>query len=78
MARMARLVVPGGAHHVTQRGVRRMATFFAVDDERAYLELLAEARTEMGSGLESRIATTTTDAATHRAGTNNRYSLFKT
>lgn len=53
MARMARLVVPGGAHHVTQRGVRRMAPFFAVDDERAYLELLAEARTEMVSGLES-------------------------
>ena len=28
MARLARLVVPGLAHHVTQRGNRREAIFF--------------------------------------------------
>jgi len=31
MARMARAVIPAIPHHITQRGVRRMETFF--DDE---------------------------------------------
>ena len=48
MARMARLVVPGHAHHVTQRGNRRMETFFGAADYRAYLELLAEALERTG------------------------------
>jgi putative transposase len=42
MARLARVVVPGVAHHVTQRGNRRQATFFQEDDYRAYLDLLGE------------------------------------
>ena len=42
MARMARLVVPGLPHHVTQRGVRRMPVFFDDGDYRAYMALLAE------------------------------------
>ena len=42
MARLARVVVPGVAHHVTQRGNRRQATFFQEDNYRAYLELLGE------------------------------------
>ncbi len=41
MARMARLVVPGHPHHVTQRG-NRHAIFFGDDDYRRYLSLLAE------------------------------------
>ncbi len=48
MARLARLVVPGVAHHVTQRGNRRMETFFGADDYRAYLDLLAEACDKTG------------------------------
>ncbi len=43
MARIARLVVPGEPHHVTQRGNRRLQTFFDDDDYRAYVELLAAA-----------------------------------
>ena len=43
MARMARLVVPGYPHHVTQRGSRRQTTFFCSDDYEAYLRLLAKA-----------------------------------
>lgn len=46
MARMSRLVVPGYPHHVTQRGNRRMKTFFCEDDYLAYLKLLAVAKTE--------------------------------
>jgi len=42
MARMARIVVPGLPHHVTQRGNRRLPTFFVDEDYRAYLALLAE------------------------------------
>ncbi len=42
MARMARLVVPGHPHHVTQRGNRRQPVFFSDDDYAAYLGLLAE------------------------------------
>ena len=42
MARMARVVVPGYPHHVTQRGNRRQRTFFDDADYAYYLELLAE------------------------------------
>ena len=41
MARIARVVVPGMPHHVTQRGNRRMPTFFCDEDYGAYLSLLA-------------------------------------
>jgi putative transposase len=41
MARMARLVVPGVPHHVTQRGNGRARTFFT-DDDALYRSLLAE------------------------------------
>ena len=43
MARLARVVVPGEAHHVTQRGNRRETVFFGDDDYRAYLALIAGA-----------------------------------
>jgi len=42
MARLARVVVPGVAHYVTQRGNRRQETFFNEDDYAAYLSLLGE------------------------------------
>jgi len=42
MARLARVVVAGVAHHVTQRGNRRQETFFQESDYRAYLTLLSE------------------------------------
>jgi REP-associated tyrosine transposase len=42
MARLARLVIPGLPHHVTQRGNRRQQTFFNDEDYAAYLELMAE------------------------------------
>ena len=41
MARLARVVVPGMPHHITQRGNRRQTTFFCDDDYRAYLDLMA-------------------------------------
>ena len=42
MARLARVIVPGVPHHVTQRGNRRLATFFSEADYAAYLELMTE------------------------------------
>jgi putative transposase len=42
MARLARVVVPGVPHHVTQRGNRRQPVFFGDDDYAAYLALLGE------------------------------------
>jgi len=42
MARLARVVVSGVPHHVTQRGNRRQATFFNEADYSVYLELMAE------------------------------------
>jgi putative transposase len=41
MARLARVVVPGAPHHVTQRGNRRQPVFFTDSDYDAYLSLLA-------------------------------------
>ncbi len=43
MARLARIVIPGVAHHVTQRGNRRLPVFFTDEDRSAYLSLIAEA-----------------------------------
>jgi len=42
MPRVARMVVPGLAHHITQRGNNRQDVFFADDDRRVYLSLLKE------------------------------------
>jgi len=42
MARLARTIVPGYPHHVTQRGNRRLPTFFGDEDYQAYLALMAE------------------------------------
>ena len=42
MARIARVIVLGCPHHVTQRGNRRQQTFFCDDDYHAYVELMAE------------------------------------
>ena len=42
MARIARVVVPGSPHHVTQRGNRRQKTFFEDGDYLRYKELLTE------------------------------------
>ncbi len=51
MARLARLVVPGLPHHVTQRGNRRERVFFEDDDDRAYLALIAAAARRSGTEI---------------------------
>jgi putative transposase len=43
MARLARLVVPGLPHHVTQRGNGRQKVFYTDSDYQLYLKLLTEA-----------------------------------
>jgi putative transposase len=53
MARLARVVVPGEAHHVTQRGNRRETVFFGEDDYRAYLGLIAGAAQSAGAAIWS-------------------------
>ena len=42
MARLARVVVPGLAHHVTRRGNRRQQTYFSDQDYQAYKDLVAK------------------------------------
>ena len=42
MARLARVVVPGLPHHITQRGNRRQQTFFGDEDYEYYLELMGK------------------------------------
>lgn len=42
MARLARMIVPGHPHHVTQRGNGRQRTFFEDGDYRLYRDLLGE------------------------------------
>lgn len=53
MARIARLVVPGLPHHVTQRGNRRLNVFFSDDDYQLYLDLLRERCRKAGVGVWS-------------------------
>jgi putative transposase len=42
MARSARIVIPGAAHHVVQRANRANSLFLADEDRRRYLDLLAQ------------------------------------
>lgn len=42
MARLARVIIPGIPHHITQRGNRKLETFFCDGDYRAYVGLMAE------------------------------------
>lgn len=42
MSRLPRIIVPGSAHHVTQRGNRRQRVFLEEDDYALYKDLLAE------------------------------------
>ena len=55
MARLARLVVPGMPHHITQRGNRRQQTFFKTffndGDYAAYLELMDDWCRENGVAI---------------------------
>jgi putative transposase len=48
MARTARIVVPGSAHHIVQRGNNRQDVFFVDDDRRFYLQRLAEQSKRFG------------------------------
>jgi len=48
MARLARVVIPGLPHHITQRGNRRQQTFFNNGDYAAYLELMGQWCKELG------------------------------
>jgi putative transposase len=51
VARIARVVVPGLPHHVTQRGNRREPVFFEADDYRLYRRLVAAAARRAGTGV---------------------------
>jgi putative transposase len=42
MPRLARLIVPGITHHITQRGNRRQRVFFSDKDKSLYLRLLLD------------------------------------
>ena len=53
MARIARLVVPGLPHHVTQRGNRREQVFFNDGDYLTYLDFLREALAKSGAEIWS-------------------------
>jgi putative transposase len=48
MTRLARMVISGLAHHVTQRGNRREAIFFEDGDQEVYRDLLAEQARKTG------------------------------
>jgi hypothetical protein len=43
MTRLARIVIPGLPHHVTQRGNRRERVFFSDEDYQFYLDELGAA-----------------------------------
>ncbi|MCH8344934.1 MAG: transposase [Planctomycetes bacterium] len=53
MPRVARIVVPGLAHHITQRGNNRQDVFFINDDRRAYLRILTQQAQRYGLSVLS-------------------------
>jgi putative transposase len=48
MARIARVVIPGYPHHITQRSMKSMPIFHSDDDRREYLSLLSEQSSRFG------------------------------
>jgi len=48
---MARAVIPGAAHHLTQRGVDRQDIFFSEADRDVYLRMAAWGMKEFGVGV---------------------------
>ena len=48
MGRLARVVLPGVVHHITQRGVRSLEIFFEDQDRSVYLSLLKEQGDRVG------------------------------
>jgi len=48
MSRIARVVVPEVPHHITQRGNRRLQTFFCDEDYEAYRDLMSQWCTRWG------------------------------
>ena len=48
MPRVARIVIPGLPHHITQRGNNRQDVFFVDDDRQVYLGLLARHAARFG------------------------------
>jgi len=53
MARQARIVLPGVAHHVTQRGNNRQDVFFVEGDYRLYLSYLKESAERYGLAVSA-------------------------
>lgn len=53
MARMPRIIVPGQALHVIQRGNNRQAVFFADEDYQYYLDVLAENAANTGCQIHA-------------------------
>ncbi|MFH1112578.1 MAG: transposase [Pseudomonadota bacterium] len=53
MAQIARVVIPGYPHPVTQRGNRSRPTFFCREDYRAYVDLMSEWCTEHGVNIRA-------------------------
>jgi hypothetical protein len=51
MSRLARMVIPGLPHHVTQRGNRREAIFFEDGDQQLYCDTLAEQLRKFSVGV---------------------------
>ena len=53
MPRLARLVIPGLPHHITQRGTRREDVFFSDEDRLRYLAFVREAAERFGVTIRS-------------------------
>jgi putative transposase len=51
MPRNARIVVPGAAHHVTQRGIRRSPIFYDSEDRDSYTEVIGRNCEKFGVGI---------------------------
>jgi len=52
MPRIARIVIPGSYHHITQRGNNRQDIFFCDEDYRAYLSIFCEQSEKFGLSVD--------------------------
>ena len=53
MARFARIVIPELAHHITQRGVRRINIFDSSEDKKSYINILSDLSNEENLEIHS-------------------------
>jgi putative transposase len=79
MPRIARIVIPGVPHHITQRGNNRQDVFFVDEDRIIFLRFLKEQSQKFGMRIDGYCLMTNHIhiIATHRTYKSSLYTIYQ-